>query len=145
MQQEKDKSGKRFLTCYLLPQAQLSKEQDKIKYNQHAINESLVRERYLDDIRVHQLHDMNHHLAPMISQNGINQIIEFKNKPLPVVIDRTTLVAHHNLRENFNVNHNGQPRNTFLSLNGNIGKNNENFYDSRQHLIRFNNDVILKY
>lgn len=57
MQPEKEKNGskQRYLTCCLLPQEQIAKSVNKPKYS--GINETMVRQRFLDDMRIHQLNE----------------------------------------------------------------------------------------
>lgn len=54
-----------------------------------AINEIHTRDRYLDDIRMHHLHDFPENFYK----------VYHNKKP----IDRTNLVAIHNSKDNFNI------------------------------------------
>jgi hypothetical protein len=114
-----------------------------------SINENQVRERYLDDIRIHQLHDNGHginHLTPMINTNGMQNMRDLNKRS---GMDRNTLAMHYNIRENFmNMNANNAINQLPTRLNlvsnghgGGAGAGGNSGNDSRQHLIRFTQEL----
>ncbi len=130
MQQEKDKHGKRFLTCYLLPQEQIVKPKNNMKYLS-LNNDYCFRDRRYDMNKVNSNNQIesNHHQQ----HNHLNYDRNYLN-----IVDKTNLLALNHHHHNFS-GHTNNHSNSNHQMDKMIDNNQFILDDSR--LIRFKNEL----